>query len=120
MARLIECDVCDKRMDIHTPDVAQMSIPASWLGELGDDPLLVDLCSWACVQRINPSAAQPAEAAVEVDMGKVTEQISATANAPAQIGEPEAQVGNVRIHQPSFVPLSEEESSAVTGVKRRR
>src|SRR5690348_3776141 len=114
MARFIECDVCDAKMDLDAPDVAQMSIPAAWLGDLGDERLLVDLCSWACVQRINPSAAQMGEPV------NVTNPYVDTAAPDAQIGEPSESVGNVRVQQPTFVPLTEEQSSAATGVKRRR
>lgn len=97
MARFIECDVCDRKLD-QGQEVVTMSIPSSWLGDIGDENLIIDVCSWACIQRIDPS---------EPGVSEELEQQISTEEVP-------------QVSESKFVPLTEDQSSAATGVVRRR
>lgn len=141
MAKYMECDVCGTKQD-GTEQWIEAAIPAQMLGEVGDEYLSIDICSFNCLLRLGSGGEEPAERNmtnpypepddIEEDTARMAMQVAQEMGVAAQNGdrqglEREITKGKrmlrpVQPTQPQAPPgryLSEEEREEVTGVKKR-
>ena len=101
--RYIQCDICDSRTSSDA-ELIQMTVPGSWIGQ-GDENLEIDVCSPQCLDQV-----------VSVLMGEQPEEPE-----PEPEPEPEGngQIGGIQANPYRTIRLTPDESSELTGVKRK-